>query len=191
MADKTYDRPHRDGAQEGYEYYATSSPRRVREDQALLPKRHRRLSKLRFLARDGYFDGDDIPPRQGTSWPRAATRRAGEGGPGYTIPDEFHPTCATTGPAYFDGERWHEKPGRSLYHVRGHPMAGRQTRRLRGGRRRHGRGRRDQGAGPAARPRTGRQGRTGRDRRASPFLSADLQYPPRGKQYSHRAIETA
>ena len=93
MADKTYDRPPEMALKPGYEYYATfvteKGPVRVRLFAEEAPET---VNNFVFLAQDGYFDGTTfhrvIPDFMAQGGDPTGT---GMGGPGYSIPDEFHP----------------------------------------------------------------------------------------------------
>ena len=93
MANKTYDRPPEMALKPGYEYYATfvteKGPVKVRLFAEEAPET---VNNFVFLARDGYFDGTpfhrvivDFMVQGGDP------TGTGTGGPGYRIPDEFHP----------------------------------------------------------------------------------------------------
>ena len=101
MANKTYDRAPEMALEPGYEYYAyfvtEKGPVKVRLFAEEVPET---VNNFVFLARDGYFDGTtfhrvivDFMVQGGDP------TGTGTGGPGYRIPDEFHP-----------GLR-HDKPG--------------------------------------------------------------------------------
>jgi cyclophilin family peptidyl-prolyl cis-trans isomerase len=93
MADKTYDRPPEMALKSGYEYYASfvteKGPVRVRLFAEEAPET---VNNFVSLARDGYFDGTTfhrvIPDFMAQGGDPTGT---GMGGPGYSIPDEFHP----------------------------------------------------------------------------------------------------
>jgi cyclophilin family peptidyl-prolyl cis-trans isomerase len=93
MADKTYDRPPEMALKPGYEYYASfvteKGPVRVRLFAEEAPET---VNNFVSLARDGYFDGTTfhrvIPDFMAQGGDPTGT---GMGGPGYSIPDEFHP----------------------------------------------------------------------------------------------------
>ena len=93
MENKTYDRPPEMALKPGYEYYANfvteKGTVRVRLFAEEAPET---VNNFVFLARDGYFDGttfhrviEDFMAQAGDP------TGTGMGGPGYTIPDEFHP----------------------------------------------------------------------------------------------------
>jgi hypothetical protein len=101
MANKTYDRPPEMALRPGYEYYANfvteKGPVKVRLFAEEVPET---VNNFVFLARDGYFDGttfhrviEDFMAQGGDP------TGTGTGGPGYRIPDEFHP------------ELRHDRPG--------------------------------------------------------------------------------
>jgi len=92
MTDKTYDRPPEMDLKPGYEYYANL----VTEKGALKVKLFAEeapetVNNFVFLAREGYFDGTTfhrvIPDFMAQGGDPTGT---GMGGPGYSIPDEFH-----------------------------------------------------------------------------------------------------
>ena len=93
MADKTYDRPPEMALKPGYEYHANfvteKGPVRVRLFAEEAPET---VNNFVFLAQDGYFDGTTfhrvIPDFMAQGGDPTGT---GMGGPGYSIPDEFHP----------------------------------------------------------------------------------------------------
>jgi cyclophilin family peptidyl-prolyl cis-trans isomerase len=93
MANKTYDRAPEMELEPGCEYYATfvteKGPVKVRLFAEEAPET---VNNFVFLARDGYFDGTtfhrvivDFMVQGGDP------TGTGTGGPGYRIPDEFHP----------------------------------------------------------------------------------------------------
>jgi peptidyl-prolyl cis-trans isomerase B (cyclophilin B) len=101
MANKSYDRPPEMALEPGYEYYANivteKGPVKVRLFAEEAPET---VNNFVFLARDGYFDGttfhrviEDFMVQGGDP------TGTGTGGPGYRIPDEFHP------------ELRHDRPG--------------------------------------------------------------------------------
>ena len=101
MADKTYDRPPEMALEPSYEYYAKFvTERGVVKVRLFAEEVPETVNNFVFLARDGYFDG--------TTFHRVIENfmvqggdptGTGTGGPGYRIPDEFHP------------ELRHDKPG--------------------------------------------------------------------------------
>jgi cyclophilin family peptidyl-prolyl cis-trans isomerase len=93
MANKTYDGPPEMGLKPGYEYYANfatdKGPVKIRLFAERAPQT---VNNFVFLAREGYFDGttfhrviEDFMAQGGDP------TGTGMGGPGYSIPDEFHP----------------------------------------------------------------------------------------------------
>ena len=93
MANKTYEGPPEMGLMSGYEYYANlateKGPVKIRLFAEEAPET---VNNFVFLARDGYFDGttfhrviEDFMAQGGDP------TGTGMGGPGYSIPDEFHP----------------------------------------------------------------------------------------------------
>jgi cyclophilin family peptidyl-prolyl cis-trans isomerase len=93
MENKTYDGPPEMGLEPGYEYYANfvteKGPVKIRLFAERAPQT---VNNFVFLARDGYFDGttfhrviEDFMAQGGDP------TGTGMGGPGYSIPDEFHP----------------------------------------------------------------------------------------------------
>lgn len=101
MNQKSYDRPPEMALKPGYDYYAIFATDkgtvRVRLFAEEAPET---VNNFVFLARDGYFDGTtfhrvikDFMVQGGDP------TGTGTGGPGYRIPDEFHP------------ELRHDKPG--------------------------------------------------------------------------------
>jgi cyclophilin family peptidyl-prolyl cis-trans isomerase len=101
MANKSYDQAPEMALEPGYEYYAyfvtEKGPVKVRLFAEEAPET---VNNFVYLARDGYFDGTTfhrvIPDFMVQGGDPTGT---GTGGPGYRIPDEFHP-----------GLR-HDKPG--------------------------------------------------------------------------------
>jgi cyclophilin family peptidyl-prolyl cis-trans isomerase len=93
MANKTYHRPPEMALKPGYEYYANfvteKGPVKFRLFAQDAPET---VNNFVFLARDGYFDGTTfhrvIPDFMAQGGDPTGT---GMGGPGYSIPDEFHP----------------------------------------------------------------------------------------------------
>ena len=101
MADKTYDRPPEMALKPGYEYHANfvteEGPVRVRLFAEEAPET---VNNFVFLARDGYFDGTTFHRVIVDFMAQAGDPTGtGMGGPGYKIPDEFHP------------ELRHDRPG--------------------------------------------------------------------------------
>ena len=101
MTQKSYDAPPEMALKPGYDYHAvfvtSQGPVRVRLFAEEAPET---VNNFVFLARDGYFDGTtfhrvikDFMVQGGDP------TGTGAGGPGYQIPDEFHP------------ELRHDKPG--------------------------------------------------------------------------------
>lgn len=101
MDQKSYDRPPEMALKPGYDYYAIlvtdKGTVRIRLFAEEAPET---VNNFVFLARDGYFDGTtfhrvikDFMVQGGDP------TGTGTGGPGYRIPDEFHP------------ELRHDKPG--------------------------------------------------------------------------------
>ena len=101
MTEKGYDRPPEMALKPGYEYYAVlvtgKGTVRVRLFAAEAPET---VNNFVSLARDGYYDGTtfhrvikDFMVQGGDP------TGSGAGGPGYQIPDEFHP------------ELRHDRPG--------------------------------------------------------------------------------
>ena len=101
MTEKSYDAPPEMALKPGYDYHAvfvtSQGPVRVRLFAEEAPET---VNNFVFLARDGYFDGTtfhrvikDFMVQGGDP------TGTGAGGPGYQIPDEFHP------------ELRHDKPG--------------------------------------------------------------------------------
>ncbi|HEX5701105.1 MAG TPA: peptidylprolyl isomerase [Rubrobacter sp.] len=101
MANKTYDRAPEMALEPGYEYYAyfvtEKGPVKVRLFAEEAPET---VNNFVFLARDGYFDGTTFHRVIADFMVQGGDPTGtGTGGPGYRIPDEFHP-----------GLR-HDKPG--------------------------------------------------------------------------------
>jgi cyclophilin family peptidyl-prolyl cis-trans isomerase len=101
MDQKSYDRPPEMALKPGYEYHAifTTGKGTVRV-RLFAENAPETVNNFVFLARDGYFDGTtfhrvikDFMVQGGDP------TGTGTGGPGYRIPDEFHP------------ELRHDKPG--------------------------------------------------------------------------------
>jgi cyclophilin family peptidyl-prolyl cis-trans isomerase len=101
MTEKSYDSPPEMALKPGYDYHAIfvtgQGPVRVRLFAEEAPET---VNNFVFLAREGYFDGTtfhrvikDFMVQGGDP------TGTGTGGPGYRIPDEFHP------------ELRHDKPG--------------------------------------------------------------------------------
>ena len=101
MANKSYDQAPEMALEPGYEYYAyfvtEKGPVKVRLFAEEAPET---VNNFVYLARDGYFDGTTfhrvIPDFMVQGGDPTGT---GTGGPGYRIPDEFHP------------ELRHDRPG--------------------------------------------------------------------------------
>jgi len=93
MEDKTYALPPEMALKPGYEYYAKvvteKGPMKIRLFAEEAPET---VNNFVFLAREGYFDGTTfhrvIPDFMAQGGDPTST---GMGGPGYSIPDEFHP----------------------------------------------------------------------------------------------------
>jgi cyclophilin family peptidyl-prolyl cis-trans isomerase len=93
MANKSYDRPPEMALKPGFEYYATFVTEKGRVKLRLFAEEApETVNNFVFLARDGYFDGttfhrviEDFMVQGGDP------TGTGTGGPGYRIPDEFHP----------------------------------------------------------------------------------------------------
>jgi peptidyl-prolyl cis-trans isomerase B (cyclophilin B) len=101
MSNKSYDRAPEMALEAGYEYYAyfvtEKGPVKVRLFAEEAP---RTVNNFVFLARDGYFDGTTFHRVIADFMVQGGDPTGtGTGGPGYRIPDEFHP-----------GLR-HDKPG--------------------------------------------------------------------------------
>ena len=101
MANKTYDRPPEMALKPGHEYYATfvteKGPVKVRLFAEEAPET---VNNFVFLARDGYFDGTTFHRVIADFMVQGGDPTGtGTGGPGYRIPDEFHP------------ELRHDRPG--------------------------------------------------------------------------------
>jgi cyclophilin family peptidyl-prolyl cis-trans isomerase len=101
MAHKTYDRPPEmtlDPANEYYANFVTEKGKiRVRLFAEEAPET---VNNFVFLARDGYFNGTTFHRViEGFMAQGGDPTGTGTGGPGYRIPDEFHPTLR------------HDKPG--------------------------------------------------------------------------------
>ena len=101
MASKSYDRAPEMALEPGYEYYAyfvtEKGPVKVRLFAEEAPQT---VNNFVFLARDGYFDGTTFHRVIADFMVQGGDPTGtGTGGPGYRIPDEFHP-----------GLR-HDKPG--------------------------------------------------------------------------------
>ena len=101
MTDKTYDRPPEMALKPGYEYHANFVTEKGTVKVRLFAEEApETVNNFVSLARDGYFDGTTfhrvIPDFMAQGGDPTGT---GMGGPGYTIPDEFHP------------ELRHDRPG--------------------------------------------------------------------------------
>jgi cyclophilin family peptidyl-prolyl cis-trans isomerase len=93
MANKTYDGPPEMALKPGYEYYATfateKGPVKIRLFAERAPET---VNNFVFLARDGYFDGTTFHRVIENFMAQGGDPTGtGMGGPGYSIPDEFHP----------------------------------------------------------------------------------------------------
>ena len=93
MANKTYDGPPEMGLKPGYEYYANlateKGPVKIRLFAERAPET---VNNFVFLARDGYFDGTTFHRVIENFMAQGGDPTGtGMGGPGYSIPDEFHP----------------------------------------------------------------------------------------------------
>ena len=101
MSNKSYDQAPEMALEPGYEYYAyfvtEKGPVKVRLFAEEVPET---VNNFVFLARDGYFDGTTFHRVIADFMVQGGDPTGtGTGGPGYKIPDEFHP-----------GLR-HDKPG--------------------------------------------------------------------------------
>ena len=101
MANKTYDRAPEMALKPSYEYYANlvteRGPVKVRLFAEDAPET---VNNFVFLARDGYFDGTTFHRVIADFMVQGGDPTGtGTGGPGYRIPDEFHP------------ELRHDRPG--------------------------------------------------------------------------------
>jgi cyclophilin family peptidyl-prolyl cis-trans isomerase len=101
MANKTYDRPPKMALDPSYEYYAIfvteKGPVNVRLFAEEAPET---VNNFVFLAREGYFDGTTFHRVIADFMVQGGDPTGtGTGGPGYRIPDEFHP------------ELRHDRPG--------------------------------------------------------------------------------
>jgi cyclophilin family peptidyl-prolyl cis-trans isomerase len=101
MASKSYDRAPEMALELGCEYYANfvteKGPVKVRLFAEEAPQT---VNNFVFLARDGYFDGTTFHRVIGDFMVQGGDPTGtGTGGPGYRIPDEFHP------------ELRHDRPG--------------------------------------------------------------------------------
>lgn len=101
MAQESYDRPPEMNLKPGYDYHAIfateKGPVRVRLFAEEAPQT---VNNFVSLARDGYFDGTTFHRViEGFMAQGGDPTGTGTGGPGYRIPDEFHP------------ELRHDKPG--------------------------------------------------------------------------------
>ena len=101
MANKSYDRAPEMALEPGYEYYANfvteKGPVKVRLFAEEAPQT---VNNFVFLARDGYFDGTTFHRVIADFMVQGGDPTGtGTGGPGYRIPDEFHP------------ELRHDRPG--------------------------------------------------------------------------------
>jgi cyclophilin family peptidyl-prolyl cis-trans isomerase len=101
MANKTYDRPPEMALDPSYEYYAIfvteKGPVNVRLFAEEAPET---VNNFVFLAREGYFDGTTFHRVIADFMVQGGDPTGtGTGGPGYRIPDEFHP------------ELRHDRPG--------------------------------------------------------------------------------
>ena len=101
MANKSYDRAPEMSLERGYEYYAYFVTEKGRVKVRLFAEEApETVNNFVFLARDGYFDGTTFHRVIADFMVQGGDPTGtGTGGPGYRIPDEFHP-----------GLR-HDKPG--------------------------------------------------------------------------------
>src|ERR671915_1915098 len=93
MAQKSYDQPPERIISPDKDYYATfhteKGPIRIR---LFADKAPQTVNNFVFLARDGYFDGTTFHRVIGDFMVQGGDPTGtGTGGPGYRIPDEFHP----------------------------------------------------------------------------------------------------
>ena len=93
MANKTYDGPPEMRLKPGYEYYANlATEKGTVKIRLFAEEAPETVNNFVFLAREGYFDGTTfhrvIPDFMAQGGDPTST---GMGGPGYSIPDEFHP----------------------------------------------------------------------------------------------------
>ena len=101
MANKTYDRAPEMALEPGYEYYANFVTEKGRVKVRLFAEEApETVNNFVFLARDGYFDGTTFHRVIADFMVQGGDPTGtGTGGPGYRIPDEFHP------------ELRHDRPG--------------------------------------------------------------------------------
>ena len=101
MAHKTYDGPPEMGLKPDYEYYANLATEKGSVKIRLFAERApETVNNFVFLARDGYFDGTTFHRVIADFMVQGGDPTGtGTGGPGYRIPDEFHP------------ELRHDRPG--------------------------------------------------------------------------------
>jgi cyclophilin family peptidyl-prolyl cis-trans isomerase len=93
MENKTYDGPPEMGLKPGYEYYANFATEKGHVKIRLFAERApQTVNNFVFLARDGYFDGTTFHRVIENFMAQGGDPTGtGMGGPGYSIPDEFHP----------------------------------------------------------------------------------------------------
>jgi cyclophilin family peptidyl-prolyl cis-trans isomerase len=102
MESKTYDRPPEMALKPGYEYHASLvTEKGVVKVRLFSEEAPETVNNFVFLAQDGYFDGTTFHRVIENFMVQGGDRTGtGTGGPGYRIPDEFHP------------ELRHDRPGR-------------------------------------------------------------------------------
>jgi cyclophilin family peptidyl-prolyl cis-trans isomerase len=102
MESKTYDRPPEMALKPGYEYHASLvTEKGVVKVRLFAEEAPETVNNFVFLAQDGYFDGTTFHRVIENFMVQGGDRTGtGTGGPGYRIPDEFHP------------ELRHDRPGR-------------------------------------------------------------------------------
>ena len=93
MTDKTYDGPPEMGLKPDYEYYANLATEKGSVKIRLFAERApETVNNFVFLARDRYFDGTTFHRVIENFMAQGGDPTGtGMGGPGYSIPDEFHP----------------------------------------------------------------------------------------------------
>ena len=93
MANKTYNGPPEMGLKPDYEYYANFATEKGAVKVRLFAERApQTVNNFVFLARDGYFDGTTFHRVIENFMAQGGDPTGtGMGGPGYSIPDEFHP----------------------------------------------------------------------------------------------------